>query len=514
MTLDANGWTVFTASPDSRTYYVSNTGSDTNDGLSPDTSFATISKALSKIRNGYPDWVLLKHGDQFTADLQLRKGGRSADEPMLITGYGEGPRPIINGQGFFYSGTNQSDTFSLNHLALVGIDFRAVIGVYGKGIDLLGGVNNLLIEGNSFSDYRVQFQMGKQSVGVPVQNVTIRRNTFSNAREQGLLLNDVQGLVFEENIVDSSGYGGGYGTETGEEGPTIFKHNVYLNHNKNVTIRNNIFSRGSNFGLKLAANSGEPGSFTDFVVENNLFFNNGFSTSHSSGLTPGITTYMFQRGTVRNNVFTELGREFVGGSKQDMAAYLQNMEDVQFVGNVFAHKPAFADNPMFMWGQDDRHKDITISESIVFDWNLGEGRPSTRYFEDGAYTPEPLPGGVTNLQLSNNQIDVPAENYADPTRTVGSYNVTLGGTSSAADFLLTARSMSKANWNTAYTADALNSYIRAGFSGFIPTPDPVPTPDIVPDPDPVPEPKPDKIDKLTAAWLAAAQAFVAALETD
>src|SRR5882724_12812376 len=62
--LDANGWTTFTPSADKRIIYVSSsTGSDSNNGLSPNAAVATIAKGLSRIRNRSADWLLLKAGD-------------------------------------------------------------------------------------------------------------------------------------------------------------------------------------------------------------------------------------------------------------------------------------------------------------------------------------------------------------------------------------------------------------------------------------------------------------------
>src|SRR5215208_1350183 len=67
---DANGWTEVTPSSDTRTIYVSNsTGSNDNDGLSPDTAVQTVAKGASLLRDGMPDWLLLKRGDSWQESL-------------------------------------------------------------------------------------------------------------------------------------------------------------------------------------------------------------------------------------------------------------------------------------------------------------------------------------------------------------------------------------------------------------------------------------------------------------
>lgn len=78
-----NGWTQFTASSDTRIIYVSDTdGDDATAEFYTSTSpevgtdpflpsgtvkaYKTISAAKNGLRNGFPDWILLKKGDVFT----------------------------------------------------------------------------------------------------------------------------------------------------------------------------------------------------------------------------------------------------------------------------------------------------------------------------------------------------------------------------------------------------------------------------------------------------------------
>jgi hypothetical protein len=54
--------------------------------------------------------------------------------------------------------------------------------------------------------------------------------------------------------------------------------------------------------------------------------------------------------------------------------------------------------------------------------------------------------------------------YLDPSRTAATYNATQGGPSTVAAFLAEARLQSRDNWRPQFTADAVNSYIRLGFT--------------------------------------------------
>jgi hypothetical protein len=53
--------------------------------------------------------------------------------------------------------------------------------------------------------------------------------------------------------------------------------------------------------------------------------------------------------------------------------------------------------------------------------------------------------------------------FPDPNRSIATYQASIGGNASLAAFLTQCRLQSKANWRTEYTADAVNTYIRAGF---------------------------------------------------
>ncbi len=55
----------------------------------------------------------------------------------------------------------------------------------------------------------------------------------------------------------------------------------------------------------------------------------------------------------------------------------------------------------------------------------------------------------------------------DPTRTELTYMTSLGGTATLAGFLAAVEQQSKSNWNTAYTAAAINAYIQAGFMPIV-----------------------------------------------
>ena len=124
--LDANGWTTFASSADTRTIYVSSsTGNDANNGLSSNSAVATIAEGLSLIRDGSADHLLLKAGDTFVDQSfgWLNISGRSGTEPILISSYGTGARPLIETPANSDVAIGAFRGSAGSNLAIVGLDF-------------------------------------------------------------------------------------------------------------------------------------------------------------------------------------------------------------------------------------------------------------------------------------------------------------------------------------------------------------------------------------------------------
>src|SRR5207253_3107090 len=120
--LDADGWTVIRPSTDTRIVYVSSSlGNDANDGLSQATPVKTLAKGGSLLRDGFPDWLLLKKGDTWIGEAIWNNiSGRSTNEPMLYSSYGSGARPLIKTAADQHAITI---TAKGNYTAFIGIEF-------------------------------------------------------------------------------------------------------------------------------------------------------------------------------------------------------------------------------------------------------------------------------------------------------------------------------------------------------------------------------------------------------
>lgn len=79
------------------TYYISNEGNDTNDGLTENTPWRTIEK-VNQSSFAAGDKILFKTGGVWSGSLWMKNSGTAA-APIEISSYGNAGKPIINGDG-------------------------------------------------------------------------------------------------------------------------------------------------------------------------------------------------------------------------------------------------------------------------------------------------------------------------------------------------------------------------------------------------------------------------------
>lgn len=114
--------------PPSGRYYVSNSGNDGNDGLTPATAWATIAKVNSSMGSfNAGDSILFERGGTFTGTLNVTKAG------VTFSAYGSGNKPVLTG---FYTiptwsnvGTNLWATIipsGLNNVRLLTLNDRVI----------------------------------------------------------------------------------------------------------------------------------------------------------------------------------------------------------------------------------------------------------------------------------------------------------------------------------------------------------------------------------------------------
>jgi hypothetical protein len=512
----STGWTVFTPSADTRIVYVSSSsGNDANDGFSTNTAKRTLGAARALLRNGYPDWMLLRCGDSWNESFSNGFGlsGRSANERMLLSSYGTGARPrLLTGSGNCFALWGQGDG---NNLAVVGIHFwpNTYNGANGtpRGMCVFGSVSNFLVEDCYFQAAETNLVIqGANEFPSPTgrhHNIELRRNIIVDAyntmssNSEGIFASGIDGLLLEENVFDHNGWR----DDVPGSVPTWYRHNIYIqNLNTGVVLRGNIVARTD--GLHTRSGG---------IVEDNLLLKNALSMMLGGGGFPAIEANGVTV-TARHNVVLD-GGDLQSGSPRGWGWFLADVRQGLVEHNIVAHNVSgHAPIPVFF---DVSNNGIgvgntTFANNVVYNWNgvsriNGDGSQIFNIqFQNNKFqnhvTAEPLlehsqqsststffsAGNVFDTSAAANScmqlaggniplstwkplvhdttsVEMPAQ-FPDPNRTIATYHSSIGGSGNLDAFMMEARNQSKANWRTEYTAHAVNEYIRAGFG--VPSP--------------------------------------------
>lgn len=284
---DAEGWTDLVPttgsgdpSDDSKIVYVSSSiGSNSYNGLSGTVDGGgvgpklTIQAGYDLLRNGYPDWLRLKRGDVWDAeDLEIGSGGPlagvSAAEPIVITAYGTGARPLIK-NGKFQSFGGVFSYLAITSLEFYGTRMDPSHADYNLATDRTTGIFFQYATGTNYQyilieDCRVRWNAG---IGVYMQaaapqrygNFYFRRNTIEET-QTGLSCPFGQTALIEDNIFVRNGW----------DPRDVFIHSIYAKEVKNLTARGNLLAYSGNHGIKLSADY--INGYSDFDIDDNFFY--------------------------------------------------------------------------------------------------------------------------------------------------------------------------------------------------------------------------------------------------
>lgn len=444
--LDEKGWSIVEPSADSRVIYVSySEGNDTNDGLSESSPKKTIEAADELMRNGYPDFMLLKRGDVWPdfEGFGRWKSGRSAKEPIVVSYYGDsGDRPVIKTTNYFL----HPNGYGFNYQAFIGLDLYNSVHdpdspdfddetTYSSGIRLIGGGKDIIFEDCKFRFMQITtttytWENHEDNI---VSNFKLRRciitdnwahntTTSHDSRPQGYYTSSTYGILIEECVFDHNGW-----SESFEDAnANMYNHNIYMstgNHGP-IIVKGNIISQAAANGLQLRSGG---------IAEDNLFVRNAI------GMNAGYTNYpeYYNENTyVRNNVVTE-------GRPQ--------------IPNDYTNPQSGA-----LWGiWKQLIDDYYCYNNIVCNVHNTQASNIRPFADQNANE-----FGKNNIGWNwvNNNVPETDPGWLDPDRNVGSYYASLGNDTSFAAFIEAARNREVKTWPYELTAYAVNEYIREGFS--------------------------------------------------
>jgi chitodextrinase len=531
VSLGSDGWTDVTPSSDTRVVYVSSSGgSDANSGLSSSAPVKSLAKARTLVRDNAPDWMLLKKGDTWTENLSnWTQSGRSEQEPILISSYGtSAQRPLLNtGTSIGFSNSGQ-----VSHLAIVGLSFHAHTRDTSSssyngttsgshGFQSLGLMDDVLVEDTVFDDYRGDVSV--TGYDARITDFTLRRSIITDSwsldgQSAGLYVHLVDGITVEENVFDHNGWNESSIGQTS----TVPSHGIYMSSGNGgaIVVRGNIISNSGSHGLQ--ARSGG-------IIENNLLLRNPINLLFGGG-SPTVKAGGVS-GRVTGNVI--LDSRSIAGSNRGTAMEFSNIKPGAgvVVSNNIMTADTHRQAPAITFGTTSDAtnvsdsvgiNDLTIRDNIVYDWYSGlsistsfhaggtgnlsinnlrvesndfqkaavarlvKHGPSVnkseiifannRYANAAFSSSSWFDVGSTTTSLSTwtSNVEGTAKNttvaYADPIRSIGRYNASLGGTASLSAFMAEADDQQSDSYDAAYSAAAVINYIRQGFAegGVVP----------------------------------------------
>jgi hypothetical protein len=385
ITLEPFESVVFVASEElTGNYYVSNSGDDDNDGLTPETAWATLSKVASMNIDG--DSVLLKRGDTF---IPVKF---NVATNLKIGAYGSGANPLINGL-YEVTGFTQVNDSLYSKVITTGypqyLIFNNSLREKGSfprtGYYLLDNVSgdNLTaseLDGYNFTGGEIVVDFNQWSVGTnPINS-------------------------HDGSTVNATIYGFGYIPKAGnpftvQNHPSIFRQigdwayihdtlfvhseNDISNHSIKISLCDTLFSVRENGSVSI--------NNVDIIGIDNLLFE-----SDSYG---GIIK--IDNSNIRFTTFLFHGRAREGG------IFVNNSEFTDIIGQGFR---------ILGWSPSTKPDTIIFKNNVIKRWGLVRGLGN---FLDSWLAMVALGGSNNYCEFSNNRIDSMAYNGISAAASVG-----------------------------------------------------------------------------------------------
>lgn len=264
-----------------KSYFVSVSGNDANDGLSAEKPFKTLPKAIGLIVPG--DYIYLKGGVHlYSSTISISKSGTSAANCFLVSYPGE--RAILD-----FSGTS----FGSRGLSLSGSYWQI------KGINFINaGDNGMIISSGGFNVIEFCAFSGNKDSGLQLSggahdNKIINCDSYFNADPTDY--GDADGFACKMDVGSNNAFYGcraWLNVDDGWDGYLRGTDNVSTTLENCWTWRNGYFKDGTDAGANANGNGFKMGGSDDkllkhdFILKNCIAFDNkakGFDQNNNKG---------------------------------------------------------------------------------------------------------------------------------------------------------------------------------------------------------------------------------------
>ncbi len=259
-------------------YYVRTSGSDENDGLSPDTAFLTIQKAVNTAQAG--DFIFVGAGT-YQEEVSFPNSG-TQDNPIVVVADVEGEYTgdagevviegvnygfVIDGQdnikiyGFTLRGASLANIY-LNNTSNIYLSSLNIAQSQGDGI-IIDNSNNIELVNNTVENNQSNGILIQNSSKIQINNNKVFTNQLNGISADNLLSSTIKSNLIIQNQED--------GIEIASSQIEILNNTFYQNQESgislvgspNVVIQNNIIV-GSDKGIEATDSSEAEVSYNDF----------------------------------------------------------------------------------------------------------------------------------------------------------------------------------------------------------------------------------------------------------
>ncbi|MBW4425526.1 MAG: right-handed parallel beta-helix repeat-containing protein [Nostoc desertorum CM1-VF14] len=264
-----------------KTYYVSGTGDDKNDGLNEKAAFRTLQKAADLVAAG--DTVYVMNGNYtniYANILSISDKHGSAKEPITFTAY-PGHKPVLEAH------KNNWNAISVTGSSYVVIEGLTLVGARDEitlkyALEQKKNLNNPATSGNGIDIRYINGDQKQRS-----HHITINNNNVSKFPGGGILATEADYITVKNNVVSGNAWYSPFGTQ----GITMFK---LWNSDNNVKDYKVIIEGNTSFDNKELVPWAATGKITEghgimfdtcyiekvayqgkALISNNLIYKNG-----------------------------------------------------------------------------------------------------------------------------------------------------------------------------------------------------------------------------------------------
>ena len=419
------------------TYFVSNNGNDNNDGLSPVTAWATISKVNSEIF--LPgDFILFKRGDTWYEQLVISSSG---DPSGYITfgAYDSGNKPILDGNGLILPQNQGLIEIHQKKEYIIVKNFRVINAGIGQqndscGINFAFSSNGIIRNCETYNTEASGIR-AHSSHDIVFDSNDVERACLDSFSESVTISGGTYNFEVKNNIIHHNGHptkgGTGIDVKNGSHDGAIHHNEIYglqgvagiyadayMNHTYNIEIHGNYIHDSINrTGSGISLSSEQGGLLRNIKVHHNIIVNiiTGINMHPGrAGLVDPVKDIFIYNNTIYN--CGPISPAFQGG------IVLRNPDST----NIHIKNNIFSQNVGFQIGFSNVDGTIPVSQFHI-NTNVLDGDINTVFVEAingiSGYNPilaSPQFINNSNLRL---QTDSPAKNTCDNSVWEGTPNI-------------------------------------------------------------------------------------------